>query len=308
MEHETTESLKNEILSLSKLTRTGLDKKVERFMKLYERQKKNHEILLQHSDKQQKELKALQKGLEERVEAEMKARAEKERMLEQQAKMAAMGEMMDAVAHQWKQPLNALTMLVDLLKGDYRDGLVDDAYLDEMTQTFEQQIDHMVTTLNEFRTFFRPNKAPEPFGLKRCLQSVMLLVKDEFMKHGITIHTPSEREVIVTGIENEFKHLILNIINNAKDAFNERGCRQRDITIRFEKGDAEVRIEIEDNAGGIPESVIGDIFQPNVTTKAEGKGTGIGLYMSTQIARKLGGTLGVYNTSGGACFHLTIPA
>ena len=315
MEPSTTEILKAEIISLSKLTRTGLDKKVDRFMKLYDRQKKRYEIILKQSDKQHaqlsrlnQELNALKESLEERVETETKARIEKERMLEQQAKMAAMGEMMDAVAHQWKQPLNALMMLSDLLKSDFRDGNVDQPYIDDMTHTFEQQIEHMVNTLNEFRTFFRPDKAPEPFGLKRCIQSVLLLVKDEFMKHGITIETQSEKEIIINGIENEFKHLILNIINNAKDAFMERNRKDRRIIIRFGNDGLRNVIEIEDNAGGIPEDVIGDIFKPNVTTKAEGKGTGIGLYMSTQIAQKLGGNLQVRNTGQGALFTLALPA
>jgi len=308
VEQETSEELKEQILSLSKLTRTGLDKKVERFMKLYDRQRKNHDILLQHSDKQHRELKALKEGLEERVETEMQARIEKEKMLEQQSKMAAMGEMMDAVAHQWKQPLNALMMLSDLLKSDFADGRVDQAYIDDMTRTVEQQIEHMVNTLSEFRTFFRPDKLPEPFGLRRCIQSVLLLVKDEFVKHGITIHTQSDKEIIVNGIENEFKHLILNIINNAKDAFIERARRHRDIYIRFEHDRNRILIEIEDNAGGIPEEVIADIFKPNFTTKGEGKGTGIGLYMSAQIAQKLSGTLSVRNTDRGALFLLSIPA
>ena len=135
----------------------------------------------------------------------------------------------------------------------------------------------------------------------------MFLVKDEFLKHNITIHSDSEHEVIVNGIENEFKHLILNIINNAKDAFNERERKQRDIFIRFYSDDGQATMEIEDNAGGIPEEVIGDIFKPNVTTKEEGKGTGIGLYMSAQIAQKFGGSLQVRNTDRGALFYLNIP-
>ena len=314
MDHETTEELQAQIISLSKLTRTGLDKKVDRFMKRYEREKKRYAIILRQSDKQHaqlrqlnKELEALKGDLEARVERETKARIEKEKMLEQQAKMAAMGEMMDAVAHQWKQPLNALTMLVDLLKSDFKEGLVDEAYVEDMTTTFEQQVEHMVNTLNEFRTFFRPNKEPEPFGLKRCIQSVTFLVKDEFMKHTINIHLTNENELIIHGIENEFKHLILNIINNAKDAFIERECKARDIFIRYRREEESIVLEIEDNAGGIPESVINDIFKPNVTTKAEGKGTGIGLYMSMQIAQKLGGTLRVANSDQGALFSLILP-
>ena len=284
-------------------------------MKLYAREKKRYSLILKQSDKQYKqvrqsqdELQSLKDHLEERVQDEIRKRAEKEKMLEQQAKMAAMGEMMDAVAHQWKQPLNALSMLSDLLKSDYKDGLVDEAYVEDMTDTVQQQIDHMVTTLNEFRTFFRPNKEAEPFGLKRCIQGVQLLVKDEFLKHGITIHMENHDEIIINGIENEFKHLILNIINNAKDAFNERDSLERDITIRFFKNAHTVWIEIEDNAGGIPEEVIGDIFKPNVTTKEADQGTGIGLYMSAQIVEKHHGTLRVANTPEGALFTITFPA
>lgn len=311
--HESTEELIEQIISLSKLTRTGLDQKVARFMKMYEKQKESHTRILQQSDKQYRqvrqlntELKVLKENLEERVQQEIKSRTEKEKMLEQQAKMAAMGEMMDAVAHQWKQPLNALSMLSDLLKSDFRDGMVDQAYIDDMSDTVQQQIDHMVNTLSEFRTFFRPDKEAAPFGLKRCIQGVQFLVKDEFLKNGITIHLQSRDEIIVNGIENEFKHLILNIINNAKDAFVERECAQREIFIRFMKRSGHIIIEIEDNAGGIPEEVIDDIFKPNITTKGERQGTGIGLYMSTQIAQKLHGTLSVRNTDRGALFTLDI--
>ena len=134
----------------------------------------------------------------------------------------------------------------------------------------------------------------------------MLLVNDEFLQNNITIHIQNDKEVLLTGIENEFKHLILNIINNAKDAFNERDIKQRDIYIDFYQEDNHINLEIEDNAGGIPEDVIHDIFKPEVTTKPQGKGTGIGLYMSMQIANKLNGSLSVTNTDKGARFLLEI--
>ena len=146
----------------------------------------------------------------------------------------------------------------------------------------------MVTTLSEFRTFFRPNKEAKSFGIKRSLQSVLLLINDEFMKNNINIHIKSTKEILIFGIENEFKHLVLNIY------------------ITFYKEDSHINLEIEDNAGGVPENVIDDIFKPEVTTKEEGKGTGIGLYMSMQIAQKLGGSLSVINTDIGARFLLEI--
>jgi signal transduction histidine kinase len=254
----------------------------------------------------QSELSNLNKHLEQRIQEEIRLSEENHKMYEQQAKMAAMGEMMDAVAHQWKQPLNALSLMADLLKGDFASGNVDKKYIDEMTEDIQTQIEHMVTTLNEFRNFFRPKNEAESFGIKRCVQSVMLLVNDEFMQNNINIHIQSDKEILIHGIENEFKHLILNIINNAKDAFNERDIKERDIYIHFYQEDNHINLEIEDNAGGIPEDVIDDIFKPEVTTKEEGKGTGIGLYMSMQIAQKLGGNLSVHNTGKGAQFLLEI--
>ncbi len=196
--------------------------------------------------------------------------------------------------------------MADILKGDFASGNVDKKYIDGMTEDIQTQIEHMVTTLNEFRNFFRPKTEAESFGIKRCIQSVMLLVNDEFMHNNINIHIQSDKEILIHGIENEFKHLILNIINNAKDAFNEREIKERDIYINFYQEDNHINLEIEDNAGGIPEDVIDDIFKPEVTTKEEGKGTGIGLYMSMQIAQKLGGNLSVHNTEKGAQFLLEI--
>ncbi|MCW8895616.1 HAMP domain-containing sensor histidine kinase [Sulfurimonas sp.] len=265
------------------------------------------DVFLERYDARQKELDSLNRELEERIEIEVNIGKKNYKRYEQQAKMAAMGEMMDAVAHQWKQPLNALSMMSDMLVDDFRTGDVDQAYVDELSLNTQTQIEHMVTTLNEFRNFFRPKETKENFGIKRCVQSVMLLVNDEFMKNNININIKSDKEIIIYGIENEFKHLVLNIINNAKDAFNERDIKERYINISFYKEQSYINLDIEDTAGGIPNNVIKDIFKPEVTTKEIGKGTGIGLYMSTQIAQKFDGSLSVENLNRGACFKLRIP-
>ncbi len=228
------------------------------------------------------------------------------KMLEQQSKMAAMGEMLEAVAHQWKQPLNALTMYSDLFKSDFEEGNVNEEYVDEMLEGVQVQINHMTTTLSEFRNFFRPNTTITSFNLQDLVNSVLFLVKDEFMKHSIPIDVKIDKMISLHGNENEFKHLILNIINNAKDAFNEKELKDRHIVIQASQNREVTQIEIKDNAGGIPEKVIGHIFEANVTTKESGKGTGIGLYMSAQIVEKMNGTITVANVNGGACFTITL--
>jgi len=245
--------------------------------------------------------KSFNSGIHELNEAREKERRN-ETLLMQQSKMAAMGEMLDAVAHQWKQPLNALSMYAELIKINYEDGEVDQAYIEQFQEDVETQINHMTDTLSTFRAFFRPTKELHTFDLHQVINDVLLLAKDELMKNTINVEVIEEGKLELFGSENEFKHLLLNIINNAKDAFNDNGIKTRNITIRIIADENPPRLEIEDSAGGIPEKVINNIFQAHFTTKEEGKGTGIGLYMSSQIAQKHHAELHVENREAGACF------
>jgi len=278
-------------------------------LKDYERKSKRLDTIIKSSDKQQRQLLKLNEELDEyknhledKVEQEIKNRQEKEKLLLQQSRLAAMGEMIDAIAHQWKQPINVINLKVDLLTYEFNDGIVDSEYIKKFRSDIFEHIDHMTDTLNEFRTFFRPNKENEEFDVKSMIDKVLLLVKDEFLKNKIEVFINEEKGFKLVGIENEFKHLILNIINNAKDAFNDNDIKGRKVQINILNNDDTKSIEIIDNAGGIPIDVIDDIFKMNVTTKAEGKGTGIGLYLSSQIATKYNGNLSVENLESGAKF------
>ena len=268
-----------------------LKENLETLLTNYQRKSKRLDKIIEQSDKQQltliklnEELDEYKNHLELKVEEEIKKREEKEKMLLQQSKLAAMGEMMDAVAHQWKQPINIVNMQVDMINYDYEDGLINDEYIKEFQGKVSSQVKHMTSTLNEFRSFFRPSKEASNFNIKKMIEKVLLLVKDEFVKNRIIITVNDNGNFNLDGVENEFKHLILNIINNSKDAFNDNNRDDRKILINILEDKTTKSIEIIDNAGGIPEHVIDDIFKANVTTKEEGKGTGIGLYMSSQIA------------------------
>ena len=269
---------------------------LSRILVAYEKKEARHEKIMAQSDSQ---LKGFTQDLDEEIESQAK-------MLAQQSKMAAMGEMIDAIAHQWKQPLNAISMLSEIAEMDFEEGIIDKAYVKNHKEQIFSQIEHLISTLDEFRTFFRPNKDIVFFDAKKAVDSVLLLTKDEFIKYTIDVELIEENALSLEGIENEFKHIVLNIINNAKDAFNENETKDRKIKIILLEKENKKRIKISDNAGGIPVKVINDIFKPNVTTKAEGKGTGIGLYMSEQIAQKMGGNLSVTNVSNGAEFILEI--
>ena len=233
--------------------------------------------------------------------------AKKDKIIEQQSRLAAMGEMIDAVAHQWKQPLNAISMLIDMLKSDFDTGDVDKEYIDELEETTHLQINHMVTTLNEFRNFLRPTTKNELFFIHSMLANVLVLMKDELISQNIHFNTQLDHTVSIFGNKNEFKHLILNLINNSIDAFNEKKIHTRKIFINAYTEGKYVYMELEDNAGGIPDDVIQDVFKANVTTKEEGKGTGIGLYMSEQIVKKNNGSINVHNSKKGAFFTIILP-
>ena len=246
------------------------------------------------------------KNLEHKIQEELILRKNQEKILEEQSRSAAMGEMMDAVAHQWKQPLNALSMYGELLSSDYKEGAVDEAYLNDMLLGVNTQIEHMTTTLNEFRNFFRPNKEVIEIDLEKSIASVLLLLKDELLKHAINVEIDLEKKITLNIVENEFKQVILNIINNAKDAFIEKDIAERKIKISALCSDDFIEISICDNAGGIPKTIINSIFKPNITTKAKGKGTGIGLYMSARIIEKSHGSIYAYNSASGACFSIEL--
>lgn len=249
-----------------------------------------------------KENENYKRTLEEKVRTETDKRINQEKILIQQSKLAAMGEMIDAIAHQWKQPLNIISMNADMLQYDFEDGRIDEKYVKAYIENFQKQIIHMLNTLENFRGFFRPSQIEHSFKISDVLESVFLLIKDEFLKNQIIFEKEIHEDFCLNGSCNEFIHLILNIINNSKDAFNEKQIENRKIYLRAFNEENSFKFEIEDNAGGIPGEILNEIFKANFTTKPEGKGTGIGLYISSQIAKKFKGSLSVENTDKGAKF------
>ena len=149
--------------------------------------------------------------------------------------------------------------------------------------------------------------SPQIFYLEKCIDSVQVLMKDELIIHNLILYIDIEEDLIINGRENEFKHLFINLINNSIDAFEDKEkMKSRDVFIRAYKENSKTYIEFEDNAGGIPEHIIATVFKPNVTTKEAGKGTGIGLYMSSQIVQKHQGKINIHNSKMGAFFTIIL--
>eukprot|EP01029_Cantina_marsupialis_P005232 TRINITY_DN15658_c0_g2_i1.p1 TRINITY_DN15658_c0_g2~~TRINITY_DN15658_c0_g2_i1.p1 ORF type:complete len:316 (+),score=37.86 TRINITY_DN15658_c0_g2_i1:486-1433(+) len=274
----------------------------------YKRKSERLDKIIKQSDKMQlrlleanEELDEYKNNLELKVEEEIKKREENERLLLEQSKFAAMGEMIDAIAHQWAQPLSLLKMRLSMMDFDFENGEVDKKYILDLQQKSYTIIEHMNNTLNEFRTFFKQTKDIESFKIKQMIEKVLLLVKDEFIKHLITIELEVIDDFEIIAIENEFKHILLNIINNSKDAFLSNNIKDKKIVIKTYKNKNENIIEINDNAGGIEENIINDIFKAHISTKKD-EGSGIGLYMSYQIAQKNNTKLSAKNIKDGVQF------
>jgi len=299
MSNKIIELMLNELILQSKKSDTLLAKKIEFVLNFYRtEQKKDHETIKQNKV-------SLQQQDRRNILTDQRDK-QKDKLLQQQSRLAAMGEIIDSIAHQWKQPLNAISIMSELLKEDFKSGSVDESYIQELDENINMQINHMISTLSEFRTFFRPTTKNESFTLLDAVKSVQILMKDELISQNIIIYLEIDEHLSIFGNINEFKHLFINLINNSIDSFNEKNISSRKLHIRCYAKNNNTYIEVEDNAGGIPLNIINDIFKARVTTKKENKGSGIGLYMSEQILKKNHGFINVHNTNDGAVFTITI--
>ena len=210
---------------------------------------------------------------------------EKNNILAQQSKLAAMGEMIGNIAHQWRQPLSLITTAASGLKINHEMGLLDKNKLDHCADTIVNSAHYLSNTIDDFRSFFKPNKEKEYFKVLNAFERTFTLLESHFINKNITMIKNIE-DVQIYGFENELIQVLLNILNNAKDALVEKKEQKPLIFIDVFSKDEEVCIAIKDNAGGIKEDIINRIFEPYFTTKHQSQGTGIGLYMSEEIVVK----------------------
>ena len=280
---------KDEIQDLSHSLKIMLDK--------LEESKKDIEKKVQERTQ---ELKELNENLEEIVKTKTDENIKQLETLQQQNKLASMGEMIGAIAHQWRQPLNELGIAIQNLKYDYEDGLITKEYLDEFIASTKKVIKFMSDTIDDFRNFYRVDKTKEIFNVKSAIERTLSIQKAQLINNHIEVELLGEAFEI-NGYKNEFQQVILNLINNAKDVLLEKKVKNAKITIELK----DRTIFVRDNGGGIAENIITRIFEPYFTTKEQGKGTGMGLYMSKMIIEEnLKAKLDVSNTQDGAEFRI----
>ena len=219
------------------------------------------------------------------------------------AKLATMGEMMANITHQWKQPLNELSLILYKMKKltGSEDGEFVGAYDRAM-----QIIKYMADTTDDFSSFLNPNTLSQEFSLVDAARASIQIVKGVMKKEGVHVELEVLADSKICGHKNRLMQVIINLLNNAKDALNLKKIEDKNIKISIDSDDKFAYISVQDNGGGIDESVMDKIFKPYFSTK-NNKSTGIGLYMSKQIVEQFNAEITASNSDGGACFSIKLP-
>lgn len=253
-------------------------------------------------------LEELNSTLEERVRQEVAKNREKDIMLIQQNRQAALGEMLDHIAHQWKQPITSLSLVLQELGETASEGSLTAEHAGESVRISMTLLDYMMQTLNVFRGFYRADKEKKEFTLKDAIGQALDFIAPALNFHSIAVDLDVDPGLTGFGYPKEYAQVLLNILANARDIFKARGTENPRILIRaYAEEDASV-VTVTDNGGGIPEGIRDRIFDFYFTTNEAGGGTGIGLYMAKNIIEKnMCGTLRAENTADGACFRIEVP-
>jgi signal transduction histidine kinase len=245
--------------------------------------------------------------LQHLVEQEVDKNKEQQLLMLQQNRHAQMGELISMIAHQWRQPLNNLSLVNQVLITKYKKSKLDDESMESFKNNSSKQITLMSQTIDDFRDFFRDKKEKKYFSVNEAIQTVLSMTKDIYKKNGIEIDFVAAGSYKVNGLENTFGQALLNIINNARDALIEKNIEEKRITILLAQEDDTVLIQIKDNAGGIPKKIIEKIFDPYFSTKQNKNGTGLGLYMTRVIINEQeNASVSVSNDAEGAVFSIKI--
>ncbi len=253
---------------------------------------------------QKRELEAYQRYLEDRLDEEIALGEAKEALLIEQNKSSEVGQMVSIIAHQWKQPLHYLNLLIEDLGMEYAYHPLTKEYIDDFVQKGTTRVKFLSETMDNFLRFYKTDAASKTFSISKVAREIAMFLDMSFKALGIQIDIDAKDDFSLHGIENEFQQVILNLVNNAKEAFDGQKRADAHIRINICKDDDKGVIIIQDNAGGISENDIGNIFNIDFTTKPDGNG--IGLYLVKKIVEtRFNGSIEVDNTPYGARFVLS---
>jgi len=248
---------------------------------------------------------AINRNLEKKIQAEVEKNRQKDHLLIQHSKLASIGEMIASIGHQWRQPLNSLSLIIQDVREEFEFGQLDEIYIDHFIKESMLQIKHMSRTIQDFRKFYKPNKDKAPFSIGSSIEDALSIFSSSLKFDGIQLEFEYRGELLAYGFPNEYSQVVLNILTNARDAFVQKNSFERKITIMLRETSQFIIAEFADNAGGIDPSLLDKVFDPYFTTRPHG--TGLGLYMTKMILENMNGLVTVENHEGGARFCLSVP-
>lgn len=258
--------------------------------------------------KKQEDIEILNNSLESRVHQEVEKNREKDQMMYQQARLASMGEMIGNIAHQWRQPLNIMALVMQDIYISYQLGNLTSKKIEESYEKSNNLLQYMSQTIDDFRNFFKQEAEDTSFSVKEAIGTVYSLVSTNLSYNHIECEINIEQDSDIKGGINKFKQVLVNIINNAQEAIIFNNSEDKAINIHVTQNESNAIISITDTGGGISENVIDKIFDPYFTTKNKTQGTGLGLYMSKHIIENsMFGSLSAKNIEKGVKFIITVP-
>ena len=277
---------------------------------LHQKLRRHNEMLEQRVRERSDELINKNKQLMQETEGRILVLEElrkNELLLIHQSRMAALGEMLGYIAHQWRQPLNVLGLKVQEIGLSYELGGFSKELLDTNIDKAMKILRQLSQTIDVFRDFSAPDKEKKLFMVDSVARNTISLIQENFTELGIAIQVITSGVPQINGYPNEYGQVLLNILMNAKDAFDEQHVADGLIKVHISAEDGRTVLTVTDNAGGIDAKIIDKIFDPYFTTKELGKGTGIGLFMSKGIIEKnMGGCFTARNVEGGAEFRIEV--
>ena len=257
-----------------------------------------NESLVEKVHEKTKKIREVNSQLEKRIKKEVDENLKKDRLLSQQQKMISMGQMIENIAHQWRQPLSLITTSVSGLKIKKMLGDLDDEFFNKTLDSVMNTSQYLSSTIDDFRYFFKPQKEKEDFYLENCCNRTIDLLEANFLEKNIKVICTID-DVKVNGYETELIQVLINLLNNSKDALESSESSENDkfIFIDILRKNDKAIIKIKDNAGGIDDEILDKVFEPYFTTKHQAQGTGIGLYMCQEIITKhMNGHIDITNT------------
>ncbi|MDF1883919.1 PAS domain S-box protein [Sulfurimonas sp. SAG-AH-194-C21] len=253
-------------------------------------------------------IESLNSNLEERVQEELKLNREKDKQMFHQSRLAQMGEMINMIAHQWRQPLSAIASAGALINLKAQLSKLDKETAMEVSQNIANYTQHLSATIDDFRDFFKEDKEKEITSFTYLVNSVLKIIRTTLESNNIEVILELKCKDIFMIYSNELKQVIINLVKNAQDVLVEKNIKNPYIKLKSYVNDGNYILEVSDNGGGIPQDVMDDIFNPYFSTKLKKEGTGLGLYMSKTIVEEhCEGNLSCYNTQDGACFRIELP-